>query len=553
MAERKLEDNLIKRLTTKGPHDIENEKALLCLCLKYSDILDGVVSKKLVKEDFFDPKHAYIFDAIHKAYMREGVNVDPYTIVSQLQSEDKLNQAGGTSYVLGLTNVYAVKSNVDEYVNIIRGNSKARKIVKILDDASQTANKGAGSAVDIADGVIGKLSDLRDDNDGQGFEALQTIFKQTLADIYELQHGNGQRNIVKTGFKRLDRMLGGLRPGTLNILAARPGMGKTALAINIAVNAAEFYKTNVNIFSLEMSKSEIAARILAQKTSVTARDIQTASITPEAQVELGKLCLQFGTMPIYINDSAAMNPAAMMSECKTLKSQGRLGLVIVDYLQLMSIPNKSASMSRQVEVSEISRGLKVMAKELEVPIIALSQLSRGTEGREEHTPMLSDLRDSGAIEQDADSVWFIERDSYYNKDGDAPDKQGGRIIVAKNRHGSTGNIYVKWIGSKTLFTESSKDDPEEPGNGYNATVNYDAAAANYNFEEPQAEPTVVTGGYEPSDVPPPPPPPPAEYEEMPPVAAEEPLPPPEGQIENPSNDEMFSDAEVSTDFPEDLF
>lgn len=547
MAERKLRDNLASKLTTKGPFDIDSEKALLSLCLKNTDVLNEVVSSKIKVDDFYDVKHAYIFDAIYKVYLAEGKNVDPYTVAAQLEHDGNINSAGGNSYVLGLTDVYSVRSSVEDYVNIICDKSQRRKIIKVMGEFSDMANNGSGTAKDIADGLIGSLNTLTDDEEAKGFEGIDSIFKTTMNNMLELKHGKGLKDIVKTGFPRLDHMLGGLRPGTLNILAARPGMGKTALAINIAVNVAELTNKNVNIFSLEMSKSEIASRILAQKSSVTSRDIQTANISDEKQIELGKVCFQLGKMPIYINDSAAMNPASMMSACKLLKSRQQLGLVIVDYLQLMSIPNKSSNASRQTEVAEISRGLKVLAKELEVPIIALSQLSRGTEGREEHTPQLSDLRDSGAIEQDADSVWFIERDNYYNKEGDAPDKQGGRIIVAKNRHGQTGNIYVRWIGSKTLFTEATKNgEPPEPGR---PTSSAQAAAASYSFpEEPQAEPTVVQGGYASPEPPPPMP------EEVPPEAYDEPLPPASDEaMENPSNDEMFNSSEIATDFPEDLF
>lgn len=550
MAERKLRDNLASKLTTKGPFDIDSEKALLSLCLKNTDVLNEVVSSKIKVDDFYDVKHAYVFDAIYKVYLAEGKNVDPYTVAAQLEHDGNINSAGGNSYVLGLTDVYSVRSSVEDYVNIICDKSQRRKIIKVMGEFSDMANNGSGTAKDIADGLIGSLNTLTDDEEAKGFEGIDSIFKTTMNNMLELKHGKGLKDIVKTGFPRLDHMLGGLRPGTLNILAARPGMGKTALAINIAVNVAELTNKNVNIFSLEMSKSEIASRILAQKSSVTSRDIQTANISDEKQIELGKVCFQLGKMPIYINDSAAMNPAAMMSACKLLKSRQQLGLVIVDYLQLMSIPNKSANASRQTEVAEISRGLKVLAKELEVPIIALSQLSRGTEGREEHTPQLSDLRDSGAIEQDADSVWFIERDNYYNKEGDAPDKQGGRIIVAKNRHGQTGNVYVRWIGSKTLFTEATKNgEPPEPGR---PTSSAQAAAASYSFpEEPQAEPTVVQGGYASPEPPPPPPPMP---EEVPPEAYDEPLPPAsDDAMENPSNDEMFNSSEIATDYPEDLF
>ena len=210
-------------------------------------------------------------------------------------------------------------------------------------------------------------------------------------------------------------MLGGLRPGTLNIIAARPGMGKTALVINMATNIAQNYNKNVNIFSLEMSKSEIGNRIFASRTSTSAKTLQRAKIKREDELELGRAYKVLAPLPIYIDDNSNVNPVTMLAKCKELKAEGRLGLVILDYLQLMTMPGKGNNSSRQQEISDISRSLKIMAKELNVPVIALSQLSRGSEKRDDHTPMLSDLRDSGAIEQDADSVLFIDRNDYYRK------------------------------------------------------------------------------------------------------------------------------------------
>ena len=495
----------------------------------------------MISKIYNDPRHQTIYLTISKLY-EDSQTIDPYTITKRLQSDGILQKAGGNSYVMGLTDTYAVPSSKDEYIKIIRDASKRRKLIKTLTKIETLAKNGESSASDIADTAINELSQLRESGEDEGFESLKDILKKTINDIYNVSTGKTSRKVIKTGFNRLDAKLGGLRPGTFNILAARPGMGKTALAINIAVNSADIYKTPVCIFSLEMSKTELGNRIIASRTEFTAKDLQYADFKDDRIMQLYRATKSLNDLSIYVNDTSVVNPASMISECKKLKAENKLGLVIIDYLQLMSLPDKQRSnMSRQAEVSEISRSLKVMAKELEVPILALSQLSRGPESREEHTPMLSDLRDSGAIEQDADSVWFIDRDNYYDKDGEVPNEQGARLIVAKNRHGSTGQIYLKWIGSKTLFMERPlKNEPQEqPGTRPPQRQDQQSASASYSY--PESEPPM-------------PPEPPMDYDQVPPPDYEpEPAMPEGAPLENAANDDMFNGADTSTDFPEGLF
>ena len=236
-----------------------------------------------------------------------------------------------------------------------------------------------------------------------------------------------------------------------------------------------------------MSKSEIGNRILASRAKVTAKELQKATLTPEKEQELAKVFGELAGLPIYIDDNSDVSPVTMLSRCKDLKAKGMLGLVIVDYLQLMTIPGRAGS-SRQQEISDISRSLKILAKDLGVPVIALSQLSRGSEKRDDHTPMLSDLRDSGAIEQDADSVIFIDRADYYKKD-EVPEIQDAKLIIAKNRHGETGKVHVKWWGAKTLFMDIPRDsDPVDPTttgtqSSYTRTTTPQASASDYNLED----------------------------------------------------------------------
>lgn len=506
--DRELTDNLIESVQerTVPAFDLETEKALLSICIRDKDALDGSVMRRVVAEDFSDARNGLIFGSITNLFLKGG-KIDRYNICDDLEHNGNLSKAGGTEYVFSVANTAAVKSNLDSYVNIVKAKSKTRILIEMLNSVSKDAQKGSADVNLLVDSAISKLTVLREAPEGVGFEALHTILKQTINEIHSIIASGGQKsNAVGTGFRQLDAMLGGLRPGTLNIIAARPGMGKTALVVNIATNVASMRNYNVNIFSLEMSKAEVGNRILASRSDITAKQLQRAKISPQDEIKLAKAYRELAELPIYIDDNSTVNPVTMLSECKKLKASGRLGLIIVDYLQLMSMPNMNKNASRQNEISDISRSLKVLAREMEVPVIALSQLSRGSERREDHTPMLSDLRDSGAIEQDADAVLFIDRPDYYKKGEELPKIQDAKIIVAKNRHGETGECKVKWWGEKTLFFEADRPyDPVDPStNGsqastYTRTQEEGASASDYHFESEDVP-------FAPDDVPPPPPP-----------------------------------------------
>ncbi|MBR5740876.1 MAG: replicative DNA helicase [Clostridiales bacterium] len=489
MAERELKDNLATGPAERPSvplHDVETEKALLSLCIRNKEALDSAVGKRIVKENFSDKRNALIFEAITKLYMNNG-SIDRFNVCEQLEKMGAINSAGGTEYVFAVANTASVASNADSYIESIREKSSMRQVVNTLKDLEKKASSGTNDVNDIIDLAVSRLTPIRENNDGVGFEGLNAILKRNINEIHAISSGKEKVNSVKTGFRGLDAMLGGFRPGTLNIIAARPGMGKTALVINIATNVAVHRNYNVNIFSLEMSKSEIGNRILASRASTTAKELQRAKISPEKEQELAKVFGELSGLPIYIDDNSDVSPVTMLSKCKDLKAKGMLGLVIVDYLQLMTMPGRANS-SRQQEISDISRSLKVLAKDMGVPVIALSQLSRGSEKRDDHTPMLSDLRDSGAIEQDADSVIFIDRADYYKKD-EVPEIQDAKLIVAKNRHGETGKVHVKWWGAKTLFFEENrKYDPVDPTttgqqSSYTRTTSSEASASDYNFED----------------------------------------------------------------------
>ncbi|MCQ2466280.1 MAG: replicative DNA helicase [Clostridia bacterium] len=492
MSEREIIDNLLEEPTEVLPYDLDSEKALLTLCIKNKDTLNVILKSTISSKDFYDRRNQIVFEAVSDLYLN-SMTIDPYTVNDYLKRKGLLEKVGGYSFVPTLVDSYAVASNVEEYIKIIASKSKLRLFIMTLDELSKKGKGGQGDVNDLIDIGIEKLSAMREAEEGIGFEALASIIKRNIHEITQIKSGKYTGKIVKTGFSYLDHLLGGLRPGTLNIIAARPGMGKTSFVINIATNVAQFYNVPVDIFSLEMSKAEVANRIISGRTTTSSKKLQNANISEAELFEVAKACQDISQYPIYIDDNSSVNPITMLSSCKSLKAEGKLGLVIVDYLQLMSMPgNRGSNYSRNNEITDISRSLKILAKELDVPVIALSQLARGAEKRDDHTPMLSDLRDSGAIEQDADSVIFIDRDDYYDKDKRSNPIQDAKIHIAKNRHGEPGIVKLKWCGARTLFYEEDKNaDPSEQAqvSPYARTTTPGGAAADYKFDDNGVEKT----------------------------------------------------------------
>lgn len=433
------------------PQNVQAEQAVLCSCLDSESALT-VISAILIPEDFYKPDHRLIFSAILELVSTRSA-VDIITVSELLATRGELEQVGGTAYISQLSDLSIIRSNAAEYAAIIRQKSMLRKLIGSLDEVMKLSYEGEQEANNLVDIAIKRLSDIRENPAGSGFESLYDILKRSLQEIADIKKGKKERNAVHTGFPLLDKATGGFRPGSLIIVAARPSMGKSALVINIATNASINYNTQVAFFSLEMSKAEIGNRILASRSSVSTYALQNAEIKEEEWDQISQAMRLLSPAPFYIDDRSGINTIEMMAKCRQLKNEGRLGLIIVDYLQLMSPAGSRSSGNRQQEISEISRSLKIMAKELEVPVIALSQLSRGAEYREDRRPLLADLRDSGAIEQDADMVLFIYREGYYEKGEQKPEIEDAEIILAKNRQGATKTVMLKWWSRKTLFFE----------------------------------------------------------------------------------------------------
>lgn len=491
-------NNLIDQGTdTNGEVDVE--MALLALCMRRNNAILKVVENKIEEKDFSDARNRVIYSVITDMFL-DNAQIDRITVFSELERRGLADKAGGQRYVYRVGDKTAVQTALDSYIEAIRERSDRAKLLKAVEDVKTKATSGKMRASEAVDYAVSEISALRSAGETKGFEGMPDILKMTMTEIYKELKDDNVGGKVKVGFPKLDSMLGGLRPGSLNILAARPSMGKSALAINMAANVAA-NQNPVAIFSLEMSKSEIASRLMSSFMNKPVSEIIYSHKMSEAdQKQIDRALKLLAEYPIFIDDNSDTNPITMKSKLQQLfAGPNAPKLVVIDYLQLMTMPG-AGSRSRNEEVTAISRSLKLLAKEFNIPIIALSQLSRGAAQRDDHTPQLSDLRDSGAIEQDADTVMFIDRPDYYKKKDeegsaegeeapqtvnfkDKEDAKPAYIYLSKNRHGRTGRDSVWWVPRKTMFIEHSEKDPEEDsGSAYTRTVDGDAAAQNYNFE-----------------------------------------------------------------------
>ena len=481
-------------------NDVEVEMALLALCKRKDVVILGVVENKISDDDFTDIRNRTIFGVIIDMFL-DNAQIDRITVYSELERRGLADKAGGQRYVYRVGDTTAVQSALHSYINAIRERSERTKLLKTVEDVRKRALNGSMRASEAVDYAIDQMTHLKGTGDTKGFEGMPEILKLTMSEITAELRDENVGGKIKLGFPKLDAMLGGLRPGSLNILAARPSMGKSALAINMAANVAA-NQNPVAIFSLEMSKQEIASRLMSSSMSKPVSEIiYSHKMSDSDRKQIDHALAKLSEFPIYIDDNSDTNPVTMKSKLTQLFADSKKApkLVVIDYLQLMTMPG-AGGRSRNEEVTAISRSLKLLAKEFNIPFIALSQLSRGAAQRDDHTPQLSDLRDSGAIEQDADTVMFIDRPDYYKKkdeegssgDENAPqtvnfndnnDAKPAYIYLSKNRHGKTGRDSVWWVPRKTMFIEHNERDPEDDGgSAYTRTVDGDTAAQNYNFD-----------------------------------------------------------------------
>jgi replicative DNA helicase len=439
------------------PANIDAEKTILGAIL-LDNTAHSEAAEKLETDDFSLDSHRRIFLRMTEL-MNAQRAVDIVTLSNELARNKEIEAVGGVAYLASLTEGLPLRPVIDEYIRIVKDKSLLRKLMLICSQAIARAADQSEDALGVLDGTEAQLLQVSEKGITQGFESLEQIVANSFGSIDNLYKQSREVTGLATDFTEFDRSTSGLQKGELIIIAARPSMGKTALAINIAQNAAINHDAVVAIFSLEMSKESLLRRMLASQAWVDQRKLQTGFLGREDQEKLQKALEQLIESRLFIDDSAGISLSEMRAKVRRLKqTRGGLDLVVVDYLQLMSATVPSSGRknyeNRTQEVSAISRGLKALAKELNVPVLALSQLSRASERRgDDKRPMLSDLRESGSIEQDADVVAFIHRESYYSRDEEMSesDKAKSEIILAKQRNGPTGTVHLNFISRFTRF------------------------------------------------------------------------------------------------------
>ena len=433
------------------PHSIEAESSVLGGLLLDNSAWDRM-GDLLVDGDFYRHEHQLIYAAIG-ALINASKPADVITVFEQLQNQGHADAAGGLGYLNSLAQYVPSASNIRRYAEIVRERSILRKLVKASDEIATAAFNPKGRAVDkILDEAEQKIFNIGEEGSRmkQGFQSMDSLVVDLLDRVQEMADNPNDITGVPTGFHDLDKMTSGLQPGDLVVLAARPSMGKTAFAINIAEHVALNEGLPVAVFSMEMGAAQLAVRVVGSIGRVDQGHLRTGKLTDEEWPRLTEAIERLRTVSLHIDETPGLTPSELRANSRRLARQcGKLGLIVVDYLQLMSGSSGSDGDNRATELGEISRGLKMLAKELQCPVIALSQLNRGVEQRTDKRPMMSDLRESGTIEQDADIIMFIYRDDYYNKDSKDPGV--AEIIIGKQRNGPTGTVRLAFLKPLTRF------------------------------------------------------------------------------------------------------
>jgi replicative DNA helicase len=436
------------------PHNIEAEESVLGAVMLSADAAN-VALESLKSEDFYKPAHQTIWEAI-TALFDGNEPIDPITVSDWLRRNESLDRVGGIGAITRLMEGVPSTSNVDYYAGIVDETSVRRRLLRAGGEVGTFALRGDIPIEQALDSAEAEVFAVAERKLGEGLEAVGPMLKAALEKIEALGDAGGSVTGTPTGFHELDQILAGLHPENLVVVAARPGMGKSTLAINIAANIAD-HKKPVALFTLEMSREEVVHRLLASLAGVDASKIKTGQLDVDRWRKLSQASSKLYEMPFYVDDSHDLTVTSIRAKCRRLKRKGGLELVVVDYLQLMQGPR--AAENRQQEIADISRSLKNLARELKVPVIAVSQLNRQLESRENKRPRLGDLRESGAIEQDADVVLFIYRDDYY--DTNNPENVGiAEVEIAKHRSGARGTIKLAFAAEFNRFANlSRREDP----------------------------------------------------------------------------------------------
>ena len=440
------------------PQNLEAEQSVLGSILLKDKSLSGVL-EILGPADFYRNGHRLIFEAMIELFEKNEPQ-DILTITNFLKDNNHLEEVGGAAYLAALTSIVPVTANITSYARIIRQKAILRNLIQVNTDIATRCYDEQGDIDVLVDEDEQSIFQIAERKSGQNFVSLKTIIPSAFQSVEKLFKRQELITGVPTGYVEIDKMTAGLQPSDLIILAGRPSMGKTAFAMNIAQHAALVEKIGVGIFSLEMSKEQLAMRLLSSVGRIDSHRIRTGRMLADDWPKLTRAVGMLTNAPIYIDDTPAISVLEMRAKIRRLASQYEVGMILVDYLQLMR--GRTSIENRTQEISEISRSLKALAKEYKIPILALSQLNRGLESRTDKRPMMSDLRESGAIEQDADVICFIYRDEVYNKSEDNPEKGIAEIIIGKQRNGPTGIVKLTFLKEFTMFENlSSYDEPDK--------------------------------------------------------------------------------------------
>lgn len=430
----------------KVPSSIEAEKSVLGGIFLKPDIFGDVV-EILHPNDFYKNGHKLIYEAMRDIY-NSGTGIDPIVVVNKLKKNEKFDELVGEQLLFDIISDVPTAANIIEYAKIVKEKATLRRLGEVGTKIVELAYEGYEEVDNILDKAEGMIFKISENVDSKDLVSLKDVIAQEFVRLEKVYQNKGVATGISSGFSDFDQMTSGFHPADLIILAARPAMGKTAFALNLALNAAMKSKKGVLLFSLEMSSSQLLQRLLSIEAGIGLQKIRNGFLDPDDWGKLGLASMKLSNSEINIADLPNVNVLEIRAIARRLKAAGKLDMIIIDYLQLIK-GNSTRGDNRQQEISEISRALKGIARELDIPIIALSQLSRATEQRADRRPMLSDLRESGAIEQDADMVMFLYRDDYYNEDSE--DKGLTEVIIGKQRNGPVGTIKLRFFHEYTKF------------------------------------------------------------------------------------------------------
>ncbi len=443
------ENNSVSQM--KIPPNDQNAEIVFLGCMLFDNegLQDGL--RFLKDDDFYRPNNKAIFSAMQELFERNNP-VDIVTLSDLLKKKNEFEIVGGLPYLLQISESVNTSANIEVYAKIIEEKSILRKLIKMSGEVQNSAYQGQEEIDSIIDMAEKGIFDIVQNKKSENFTEIKDIMDETIEKLEELYKNQGGTTGLRTGFKDFDRKTAGLQKADLILIAARPSMGKTAFALNVLQHIAVAEHKSVAVFSLEMSKDSLVNRMVCSHSMVDSNKYRTGDLDSSDFEKIAESIYPLSTAKIFIDDTPGITINELRAKSRKLKMERGLDLIVIDYLQLMSGSKRTES--RQQEVSDISRGLKAIARELEVPVVALSQLSRANEKRIDKRPMLSDLRDSGAIEQDADLVCFIHREEYYNPEDIAEEDRGvSEIIIAKQRNGETGTVKLRWFGQYTKFAD----------------------------------------------------------------------------------------------------